>query len=168
MPSRRIAILDAVVAALNGITVAAGYATDLGVTGGAHKVDAFRNLRAETPCAVVSCGGEDKDDGAVHSSMQCRMRVEIWAAPDMPVIDEEQNWVEDLCDDLISDVEKALLAARELDPPLGVAGVQQVILRGHEKLPPVQEDALLIGALISLEVEYRHDLDDPSTYGGQP
>lgn len=165
MASRRDLIVTAIVSLLNQtITIGGGYNNGLAVEaggGGAQKPGAVENPLAALPVVIVSAPEEDKDeDSSRHTYIRNRLRIELECVPDQDGVTP----VEDQIDDLVEDIERVLLAQAFLEqPPLGVAGVEEIRIHGHTKLPVDSEN--LDGALMVLTVLYRHDEDDPRTYG---
>lgn len=156
MVSRRKTIVDAVVALLNTITIANGYATDLGNAGGA----ATPRSPAESlvlPKAVVSAPEEAKSEPTVTYYAN-DLLVEISAM----VAEDGVTGLEEQIDELVSDIERALLTANAQDPPLLVDGVVDIVLLGHDKWR-IQERAL-VGSYINARINYRHSLTDPSVF----
>lgn len=149
-------------AALNTISVANGYNSNLNTAsggGGAQKPGAVENPLAVLPVVIVSAPAEDKDeDTSRHSYIRNRLRVELELVPDQ----DGTGPVEDQIDNLVEDVERVLLGENQNDPPLSTTGVEEIRLDGHTKLPVEGES--LDGALMSMTVIYRHNVDDPRTY----
>lgn len=154
MGSFRNTIANAVVNGLNDIKVSNGFNTNLGTTGKAKRPLLTSNPVATLPTAIVSVPGETKGPAST-SYYEAGMRLEIEAVPDP---DQALAEPETITDELVQDIEQKLLQLDKLDPPLGVPGVQRIVLRGHEKLPI---DENLDGAVVECTVEYRHALDDP-------
>lgn len=158
--SRRKLILDAVVTQLNTITVANGYNTDLGITGGAQKLKVNSNQIGTLPVALVSMFSEDKEEDRVEFvEGTLRFAIAIW-----PDVAEGDN-AEDILEDLILDIERAILTKMEEDPPWGVPGCLRIArdgVVGHIKNTPEGD----VSAEIELVIGYRHDTLDPSTFGG--
>lgn len=163
MASRRVAIVNALVSALNGITVAAGYNTDIGIRGGFQLPSRDANVGAILPFGIVTVPREDKRDDVVVDQIDCRLYVDILAAP----FSAEDGLVESDIEELVEDVERVLLAQKAAEPPLGVAGVFDIEVGGHEKLP-LRGDLVFAGAAMQVVINYRHDVEDPSTYQGAP
>lgn len=161
MESRRQKVIDAVVAALGVIQVANGYNTDAGVNG--DKVPKRGSSSGATlPLVLVHSPREVKDDQAISDQYHCTMTLEIFAAAHSA----EDGFVEEDVDLLVADVERALLAQKNAEPPLGVAGCIDIRLQGHTKLE-ARGDEIFVGAVIDATVEYRHDIDNPATYYGE-
>lgn len=158
--SRRKLLLQALVDQLNTITVANGYNTDLGIAGGAQKVQVETNQLGTLPVALVSMFGEDKEADLVRfvtGTLRCV--VAIW--PDVAEGDD----AEDKLDDLITDVERAIAVQMDADPPWGIAGALRIERDGvvsHVKNTPDGE----VSAEIEVVLGYRHDLGDPTAFGG--
>lgn len=151
-------IQAAIVAKLNTITTANGYVTDLGNRGKAQEPDASHNPLEVLPVVIVSVPSEQKLPArSTHSHVQARIRVELDVVPD-----QVSGPVEPVIHDLVGDVEKLLMTEMQADPPLGVAGVDDLILNGHTKLSV--DGGQLDGALYEFEVQYRHDQTDPRTF----
>ena len=165
MASKRDSIVTALIAVLNTITVTNGYNTNLSTGtggGGAVKPDSVRNQLAVTPVVLVSVPSEDKDTGDTsrHSYIRNRLSVELV----LYIGQDGTTPVEDQIDDLVEDVERILLGANLDSPPLSVTGLEEIRLQGHLKFTVDEES--LDGALMSADFYYRHDQDDPRTYGG--
>lgn len=160
MVSLRRSILQALVDALGLISVANGYNSNVAVAaggGGAQKRVEPANKLEKLPALIVGLWEEDKDD-AVHSHYQATARVMVGAY----VRPANGAAVDDLVEDLVEDVEKALFALKAMDPALGVSGVQDLKVVGHTKFE--DDGQQLSGAMVEVEVLYRHSLASSGAY----
>lgn len=161
MASRRERILAALVAALNEITVANGYRTDLGVAGGAQTPQVEGQVTEVEPFVIVVSNGEVKDHERVQSSIECTLRVELDLAP---AVDETGDLAEQF-EPLLNDVVERLLIENAAEPPLGIAGVLAIQPTSHEHLPPIG-DAVWLGTRVEVQIVYRHDRASEATFAG--
>jgi hypothetical protein len=161
MASRRVLIVEALIAALNSITVENGYNTSIGTAGGFQVPSRDANIGAVLPFGIVHVPREDKADDRVVDQMDCRLYVDVLVAP----FSAEDGIVEEDIEQLVEDVERVILDQKAQEPPLGVAGVLDLEYGGHEKLP-LRGDLVFSGASMQVVVHYRHDVTDPRTYMG--
>lgn len=145
-----------VVTALQAMTKANGYNFDW------HDIQKVRNRNEQVnlPVAVVSYTSEGKDD-EFSNAIVCNLQVEIAAVVEWPESDPELA-LEDLIDDHVTDIERAMLAQNDVDPVLGVTGVERVRPQGHAVGANEAGDLV---AIINYVVQYRHNRADPRSYG---
>ena len=163
---RVLAIRDAIVAALDAITVSDGFAHDLS----GRVRPAFVDVAiGSLPIAFVGIRREDSEATVVHDAYQCTLSFEVLAIPAQPfpdpTTDAEASSNADAYASLAADLKRALMAQRDRDPPLGIPGVLDVRIDGWEILPR-DGDVVFDGVGLSLSVVYRHDSGDPETYLG--
>ena len=146
MASRRSLIRDACVTALQTLNLAGG-------------VQQLRrsNTFATLPTVIVAQLGEDKGLPAPTSKISARLELAVDAFPEATAADLAPS-----IDDLVTSIEAVLLAQNQNDPPLGVLGVEEITLGGHEVFALEEEG--LVGASLQVTVRYRHDIDDPTTF----
>lgn len=156
--SLRRTIIAALVAQLNTITVANGYVTDLGLLGRAATPTTPRSSLSVLPVAVVSAPEEDKRE-PTQTYYECDLDVVVDA---FAVELGDGGGVEDKIDELVSDIERALLLGNAMDPPFAVAGFVDLVLMGHDKW--ALDDVNVAGASIGCRVRYRHSVTDPSVF----
>jgi hypothetical protein len=118
--------------------------------------------------AVVYFANERKAirDGAGCSGGQynCTLTVEVRVMVDPGLAGEDGNPF-DLLDDAVAELEARIPWQSDLQPILAVPGVYRLDYSGHRPDGP-DEDTGHVAAVMSLDVEYKHDLDNPSTFGG--
>lgn len=156
-------IVDAIVARLNlTVRVANGYNFDLDPTvggGGAQPIRADFQTGMATPWILVDVWRVDKDDtyatvAVATGELHLQLNVGLPSDPDVPIQTELQN--------LVDDVEKCLGLARQETPPLGVAGLDDIRLQGHTKVPWDKDDEYL-NAIMEAQVVYQHAITDPTS-----
>lgn len=148
-------IAGAMVAALDAMTVAAGYNFDW--------IDSQkvlnRNDHVNLPVTVVSYSTEDKTD-EFNTFLLCNLQVQVAAVINWDDSDDETA-LEDLIDDHVTDIERAVLAQNALDPVLGITGVERIRPRGHTMGASEGHE---LTAIVNYEVQYRHATADPRSY----
>lgn len=165
MASRRDLIVAAVISTLETITVANGYNVNLATGaggGGVQEMDPVENVVATLPVVFVQVDGESKDESqSSHYFTRALMRLAVTLVPSL----DGAATVRTAVDDLVEDMERALLAQALADPVLGIAGVEHILLGGYEQggleLMAGQVDE---GAIYEVTIVYRHDVDDPRSY----
>lgn len=164
LTSIRDLIVNSICTKLATITVANGYENNLSVEsggGGCQKPGAKKNPLALLPTVIVSAPEEAPVDTlSRHSYRLKHLQIELEAIPS----NDGTTPIEDQIDDLVEDIERVILAEAEADPPLGITGVEDLIIGSHVKLPV--EGEALDGARYSFIVKYRHDTADPRVYTG--
>lgn len=117
---------------------------------------------------IVYDTGESKSiqNGAGCSGGQYRstLTVEVRVFVDPALTPEGGNPFDEL-DDAVSELEALVPWQSDLQPILGVPGVVSLDYGNLIKDQP-DEDTGLLGAILRLDVLYRHDLANPSTIGG--
>ena len=174
MATRRLSILDALVARLGAISVEGGYNSNLSPEsggGGAQKTGATSNSMARLPMLICAL-----EEGDRTGEREQEMADTAWLAERAMVViegatrDDGATPYDNQCEALLQDVERVLLNARtnpeaETGALLGVKGVEDIELYGHSKFYPLDgEDR--IGFRMTIGVLYRHDILNPGTWTG--
>lgn len=156
-------VVDAVIARLDAtISVANGYNFDLSPQnggGGAQPIRADFQTALKSPWILVDLWREDKEDtyatvAVVTAQLHMQLNVERPADSDERIHTTLQQ--------LVDDVEKCLGLARQEDPRLGVAGLQDILLQGHTKVPWDDDDDYM-NAIMEIQVLFQHSITDPTS-----
>ena len=156
------AISEDIVAAIETITVANGYANNIGTAGGGGGAQRFQQSGqtfAVLPSVLVAESGETKErgaDGHAGGSYTCTATYEIDVISTTPTgASSSAAYVLGL----IADVEKALRVDRNRGQG---AAVIETRLNGSEPwFEPGQDGIAYVGATIRVTVVYRHSATDP-------
>ena len=156
-------VVDAIIARLDAtISTANGYNYDLSPVnggGGAQPIRADFQSGMNSPWILVDLWREDKDDtyatvATVTGQLHMQLNLQRPADPDEPIHTALQH--------LVDDVEKCLGLARQESPPLGVTGLQDILLQGHTKVPWDDDDEYL-NAIMEIQVLFEHSITDPTS-----
>ena len=164
MTSRRRVIQQAMVDKLAAINVAGGFNTNVDPAaggGGAFVAGDPKLSFATLPALVVSFPNEDKADARStywHNEVAFVVVAYVEASDTVPA--------EYLLEDLVEDIERVLLAEKALDPPLGVSGVEDLVLNGHTKGEFSSEEWEGLVLVVQGQIEYVHDREDSGAWTG--
>ena len=120
---------------------------------------------AATKVAVVYHTSERKRQASGGcSEWTCDLSVAIAIDVDSVAIDPDADGF-DVLDECIAELERVLPSDSDPSAVLGIASVLDFALTGHTVHLPSEEIGTMQASL-NIDVKYRHDAGDPSTFGG--
>lgn len=151
--SVRESILASLKTALALISTANGYENN--ITGGVQRFNQNGNSLVTVPTIVVIGGSEEKSSKEAHNLTDCKLTVYLvaWARHDSESVVDTDTVV----NSLILDVEKAIM----VDVTRGGKAVDTNVVN-VEPLDSV-EGQPYCGAILEVEIWYRHTITDPAT-----
>lgn len=154
-------ITDALVTQLALMNTGGGYNLDWATGDGGGGAEKYRNVNTfnTLPKLIVGYSEEQKRDESTFR-IQNDLDVDIFGVIEWSQADTNQ--FEDDLDAAVYDVELLLLTQSLLDPPLGVTGLERIIIKGHDKLGPTELNQMAF--LLSVTMQYSHKVSDPGEY----
>jgi len=149
----------ALVAALEEVTVANGYANNLGSAaggGGAQLLKYEYNRRGVRPAALVILGDERYELQTDNMGAVCRHQFQVYLLGEPPA--NAEDVISTSLRGLVNDVKRRIGIETVKDLPLGVTGIVDLI---YESVSYDEWNPEAIQAVIEGTVTYEHLIDDP-------